>query len=380
MKRILTILAFLIPLTLLADKSIQERYIDKYSALAVSEMKRTGVPASITLAQGLVESGAGQSTLAVKGNNHFGIKCARSWQGDRMYHDDDAKGECFRVYPSVEASFMNHSDFLRYQDRYKSLFDLDITDYKAWARGLKKAGYATNPQYAERLIKTIEDYRLYRFDTQVSDEDLPETPYEVETPLEISPEEARAGIVVVEKKSRRAAAKAERTARKAAGKTEGKAEETVEDVAQVPEPEESMAEAAVPAPRTETIRIRESVRVGLDRPIYYHNGVCFIKAIKGESYESIAAMRGLFLKEILFYNDLDFPQPLEPGETVYLEPKKRQAAKGVEKLIIGPDEHVTLRDIAQKYAVRMSSIRKMNSLWAWDEPQEGDVIILRKQK
>lgn len=378
MKRILTILAFLLPLTLLADKSVQEKYIDKYSALAVSEMKRTGVPASITLAQGLVESGAGQSTLAVKGNNHFGIKCARNWSGGKMYHDDDAKDECFRVYPTVEASYQNHSDFLRYQDRYKSLFDLDITDYKGWAKGLKKAGYATNPQYADKLIKTIEDYRLYRFDTMVSDEELPESPSEVETPLEISPEDAKAGVVVVEKKSRRAIAKAERAAQKAAEKAAERSGDNEEQ--KQPEVEVTVPEVTVPAPKTETIRIRESISVGLDRPIFYHNGVCFIKAIKGETYESIAQMKGLFLKEILFYNDLTFPQPLEPGETVYLEPKKKQAAKGVEKLIIGPDEHITLRDIAQKYAVRLSSIRKMNSIPLWDEPEEGDVIILRKQK
>lgn len=341
-------------------------------------MRRTGVPASITLAQGLVESGAGQSALAVKGNNHFGIKCARSWQGDRMYHDDDARGECFRVYPSVEASFMNHSDFLRYQDRYKSLFDLDITDYKGWAKGLRKAGYATDPKYADKLIRTIEDYKLYRFDTRVNDEELPETPSEVETPLEISPEEAKAGVVVVEKKSKRAMAKAERAARKAEEKAGARDEGKPGPEPQVAE--DTVPESVSPAPKTETIRIRENIRVGLDRPIYYHNGVCFIKAIKGESYESIARMRGLFIKEILFYNDLDSPQPLEPGETVYLEPKKKQAAKGVEKLIIGPDETLTLRDIAQRYAVRLSSIRKMNSLSLWDEPQEGDVIILRKQK
>ena len=377
MKRILTIICFLLPLALLADKSVQEKYIDKYSALAVSEMRRTGVPASITLAQGLVESGSGQSTLAVKGNNHFGIKCARSWKGERMLHDDDAKNECFRVYPSVEASYQNHSDFLRYQDRYKSLFDLDVTDYKAWARGLKKAGYATDPKYADRLIKTIEEYRLYRFDTSVSEEELPEAPSEVETPLEITPEQAQSGVVVVEKKSKRAIARAERAAQKAAQRNAGKTDEDVEKPAEEEAPAKVVTEPAS-APRTETVHIKESIRVGLDRPIYYHNGVCFIKAIKGETYESIAQMRNLFLKEILFYNDLSESKPLEVGETVYLEPKKKQAAKGIELLIIGPDEDLTLRDIAQKYAVRMSAIRKLNDLPARYEPQEGDVIVLRK--
>ena len=110
----------------------REDYIKKYSALAISEMERTGVPASITLAQGLLESGAGRSTLATKANNHFGIKCHKSWRGEKVYHDDDAPQECFRSYPKAEDSFKDHSDFLRYYDRYKFLFDLEITDYKGW--------------------------------------------------------------------------------------------------------------------------------------------------------------------------------------------------------------------------------------------------------
>ena len=145
----------------------QDDYIRKYSATAVREMYRSGVPASITLAQGLLESRYGQSELAVKGNNHFGIKC-HDWTGKKMYYDDDAKGECFRVYASADESFRDHSDFLRYRDRYKFLFDYEVTDYKAWAHGLKKAGYATDPAYPSKLIKIIEDYQLYDYDTMTS--------------------------------------------------------------------------------------------------------------------------------------------------------------------------------------------------------------------
>ena len=147
-------------------------------------MQRTGVPASITLAQGLVESAAGQSTLASKSNNHFGIKCHSDWKGKKTYRDDDKAGECFRVYSNAEASFKDHSDFLRYQDRYKFLFDLEPTDYKGWAKGLKKAGYATDPKYAEKLIKVIEDYELYRYDKRAGE--LPEPPHEIEKPVEVS--------------------------------------------------------------------------------------------------------------------------------------------------------------------------------------------------
>ena len=144
MKKIALLFAVLLPLLVLAGGDTpQEKYIAKYSAIAVSEMQRSGVPASITLAQGLLESRYGQSRLAAQGNNHFGIKC-HNWKGRKMYEDDDAKGECFRVYRSAEESFRDHSDFLRYQDRYKGLFELDPADYKGWARGLKKAGYATD--------------------------------------------------------------------------------------------------------------------------------------------------------------------------------------------------------------------------------------------
>lgn len=169
--------------SLAAADGVYEKYIEKYSSIAVSEMQRTGVPASITLAQGLVESAAGRSTLAVKANNHFGIKCHADWKGKKTYRDDDKADECFRVYPNAEASFRDHSDFLRYKDRYKSLFDLDPTDYKAWSRGLKKAGYATDPKYADKLIKVIEDYRLYRYDNGTV---VPlEKPSVVEKPKEV---------------------------------------------------------------------------------------------------------------------------------------------------------------------------------------------------
>ena len=131
-------------------------------------MKQFGVPASITLAQAMLESDNGNSTLAVKANNHFGIKCHKDWTGATIYHDDDRKGECFRKYKNPEQSFNDHSLFLRGGKRYAFLFDLTPTDYKAWAHGLKKAGYATNPKYAELLIKIIEDNEFYRFDQGIT--------------------------------------------------------------------------------------------------------------------------------------------------------------------------------------------------------------------
>ena len=141
-----------------------EDYIKKYRELAVEEMKKYHIPASITLAQGLLESGAGQSSLARKSNNHFGIKCGSDWNGKTVSHDDDARGECFRAYKHPKDSYEDHSKFLAGRPRYASLFKLKITDYKGWAKGLKKAGYATNPRYADQLIGIIELYELHKYD------------------------------------------------------------------------------------------------------------------------------------------------------------------------------------------------------------------------
>ncbi len=167
MKQILAIFVICLFPGLLSASSRQNQtylnYINKYSAIAVNQQKKYKIPASIILAQGLLESGAGQSRLAKEGNNHFGIKC-HDWTGRKMYHDDDRRGECFRKYSSVQQSFDDHSVFLAHRSRYESLFKLRTTDYKGWAHGLKRCGYATDKAYAPKLIKIIEDYDLHKYD------------------------------------------------------------------------------------------------------------------------------------------------------------------------------------------------------------------------
>jgi flagellum-specific peptidoglycan hydrolase FlgJ len=149
-----------------------EQYIEKYSALAIEEMYRSRIPASITLAQGILESGNGNSRLSTEANNHFGIKCKASWTGQTLYEDDDAPQECFRKYDAAIDSYRDHSDFLMNNKRYAFLFDLDSKDYKSWAYGLKKAGYATNPQYPELLITFIEKHKLHKYDeVKISEEE-----------------------------------------------------------------------------------------------------------------------------------------------------------------------------------------------------------------
>lgn len=289
----------------------QQQYIQKYSALAIEEMNRSGVPASITLAQGLLESRYGLSDLAVEGNNHFGIKCHNNWNGGKMYHDDDRRGECFRKYDSPEESFRDHSDFLRYRDRYRFLFDLDPTDYRGWAHGLKKAGYATDSSYPQKLIRLIEEYELHKYDVKVEPELLPQTPSRIEQPKPLTERQA------------------------------------------------------------------ETFRFTLSRKMYSLNGVPFIYAVEGETYSDIAQRYNLFLREILNYNDLDQEETLHPGTVVYLQKKKKEAVYGMDKYIVdGVD--VTLRDIAQRFAVRLSKLCRMNGFEEDHKPKDGEVIVLRK--
>ena len=314
MKRLLLVLMTVL-LSIGAAKNPKLDYIDKYSDIAIKEMKRTGVPASITLAQGILESNAGQSVLATKGNNHFGIKCHNDWKGKTMKMDDNAPKECFRVYPNAEASFRDHSDFLRSRDRYKSLFELKQTDYKGWARGLKKAGYATDPGYADKLITLIEDYELYRFDKGVK--------VSVKPPLEI---------------------------------------------------EEPKVVQLEPRPG---MKYQESVTFSTARKVYSQNGVPFVYSEAGETYASIAASNGLFLKELLKFNDHEQELALEPGTMVYLARKKAQGPVGVNKYVVEKDGE-TLRDIAQRFGIRYAALQKLNIVLYGKTLEEGETVILRK--
>ena len=170
MRYLLSLLLLIVPCCSDAQGYLSPQYlnyINQYKSIAIEQMKKHGIPASITLAQGLLESRAGQSDLATKGNNHFGIKC-HEWTGATVYHDDDERHECFRAYRSARESYEVHSMFLVKKQRYRRLFDLKPTDYKGWARGLKACGYATNPRYAEQLISIIERYQLHQYDSQSS--------------------------------------------------------------------------------------------------------------------------------------------------------------------------------------------------------------------
>ena len=328
-----------------SSKTPQESYIEAYADMAVAEMYRSGVPASITLAQGLLESRYGLSELSLKSNNHFGIKCHRDWTGKKVYFDDDAKNECFRAYASVADSYADHSDFLRYKDRYKFLFDYDVTDYKAWCHGLKKAGYATDPSYATKLIKVIEDYKLYEFDSK-------------------KPKAAK-------KKRIKAVVSDDGEALKEVEVEEVPEEEIDVDIA-IPESPLKMEEAEKYEPK------RGEFSFSLSRPTYTKNGVVFVYAMEGETYASLAEDYDLFYKEILSFNDLSCERQLLPGDIVYIQRKKTNTPKGLDMHIVESDE--TLWEISQRYGVRLKNILKYNNFPSASYTlAEGDRVLLRKK-
>lgn len=167
-----SILFILLAVNTYSQKISRQEYINRWQLIAIEEMNRSGIPASITMAQGCLESGNGNSELSKKSNNHFGIKCKKGWKGKKVYYDDDAKNECFRKYRTVEDSYVDHTNFLTDNPRYGSLFNLKPSDYKGWAKGLKKAGYATAHDYDKRLIRIIEENKLYRLDKKMKYEEL----------------------------------------------------------------------------------------------------------------------------------------------------------------------------------------------------------------
>lgn len=271
-----------------------EKYISQYSDLAVQHQKKYRIPASITLAQGLLESGAGQSDLAQRSNNHFGIKCHSDWNGGRVYHDDDLRGECFRKYKNVADSYDDHSRFLAERSRYAVLFDLNIKDYKAWAKGLQKCGYATDRAYANKLIKVIEDYELYLFDS-------------------------------------------------AKGKKKTAVKKTT-------------------VPR-------------LKYEIYRTHGLIYVYAKDNDNFDQIAQSLGFSARELMKFNEVPAEFPLQAGDIVYLEKKKKKADKPDYDHVVQVGE--SMHTISQLYGIQIKSLYKLNKKDKDYVPEEGDVLKLR---
>lgn len=321
--------------------SYAAEYLNKYGALAVSEMKRTGIPASITLAQGMLESNYGRSTLATKGNNHFGIKCHNDWNGARIYHNDNRRGECFRAYPSVEDSYRDHSDFLVNGSRYRDLFRLDATDYKGWAHGLKKAGYATDPKYPTLLIRKIEQYGLHAYDTGGR-------PAQAAT--------AQTATVQADQITQPGPASGDIRGGSPAGQQQY---------------QRNHSDMAVERETEEPIKVISLAR----NRIMENNNVEYIIVGEGDTYQSLAEEFQLLSWEIGRYNDLPPGTPLKEGQVIYLQPKRGKAARGLSIHTVTSGE--TMYSISQKYAVRLSSLYKMNLMDEGTECVPGQKVRIR---
>jgi hypothetical protein len=307
------------------------QYIETYKDLAIAEMQRTGVPAAIKLAQGIHETGAGTSTLVKKSNNHFGIKCKSNWTGASVKHTDDARNECFRKYNSAKDSYLDHSDFLKNSSRYASLFLLDPTDYEGWAYGLKKAGYATNPRYAQTLIKLIEDYNLQEY-TWI-----------------------------------------------ALGKKSG-AEETLSQ----PNAETAIHKSGPALPENFSLAQQTadpgSIQPEIKRPPYPQgvfkiNETKVIFAPAGISYLSIAMQYNLPLQRLFEFNDMVPAEMTDKEQLIYLQ-RKRKTGKD-DFHIVQPGE--TLHDIAQLQAIRLESLLEYNFLESGMRPAAGEKLYLKNK-
>lgn len=312
------LLFLLLPLSVISAKDLtRQEYINKYAPIAIREMQSYGIPASITMAQGILESNNGNSYLAKEAKNHFGIKC-HDWVGPSVTKDDDKRNECFRKYESVLASYEDHSHFLVGRQRYAFLFEYDTDDYKSWAKGLKKAGYATNPKYPQLLIRIIEENQLYLLDQQKGVPDL-----------------------------------------------------------HVLEEEESEGDEDIFSERD----IAKSHIKQLSGALHTTpRGLHYIIINKKTTVEQLARQYDLHVWELYRYNDKkkgdDFN--LSIGQRVYLESKLRKAAKGTVPHRVQAGE--TMYDIAQMYGVRLKALYRLNRMYVGTQPQSGMLIELVKRK
>ena len=312
--KLILLFSFIVSGLLAQQRMSTEDYIELYKNVAIKKMKEYKIPASITLAQGILESGSGNSSLARKANNHFGIKCHNDWTGKKYFMDDDEKHECFRKYKHASDSYRDHSLFLTQRGRYSFLFDYKTTDYKKWAFGLKKAGYATNPKYPELLIRIIEKYQLDQYD-------------------------------------------------KKGGRGISRSKE------KTPVPEAGTFVA---------LSVSDFAKVGTSpngRTIYINNGKKLIVARQGDNYYSIAEEFETYSWQLFKYNEVDKKHELQPGELIYLEKKKSKADKKYKIHIVLQGE--TMHRIAQLYGIRLSKLYKLNKMAVGEQPGAGTSLRLR---
>ncbi len=334
-----------------AQKEKAYNYITLYKDIAIAEMQRSGVPASITLAQGILESAYGESDLCKQSNNHFGIKCKTEWTGNKVYHDDDTNSECFRSYASAADSYKDHSDFLRTRDWYSSLFKLQPTDFEGWAKGLKKAGYAIEKDYPQKLIKVINDYNLNQF-TLIALNKLSDTNQNLSKNAkeEIYEDTTMAPELVINISSKRL----EENQRKRA--------EGVEDDSVI-----------IINPNVVKKVIVEKKKSVYPESIFTINHSKVIYAKEGTSLLSLAKQYDISLAKLLEYNDMQEEEILETDKLIFIEKKLSKGATDFH--IVQSAE--TLHDICQTEGVRLDKLAEYNSIKKNMQPALGEKVYLR---
>ena len=317
----------------LSAQMSRKQYIAQFKDIAISEMHRSGIPASITLAQGCLESSNGNSELTRRSNNHFGIKCKGGWNGASIKYDDDEKNECFRKYRNAELSYIDHTEFLMNNFRYALLFELDRDDYKGWAKGLKSSGYATNPDYAKMLIKIIEEEELYKYD---SDE---------------SGQYRRNALFVFGKEKLRLEQQENVDARDHGAQIQQKEEPSI---------------------------TYDDVKAS-DREVFEYNGLQAVEVKPEDTFESIANSVGKKVWEIKHYNDL--PYSVEKPQVtsfLYVQLKRFKSVKGANTHTVAEGE--SLWSISQEYGIRLGALKRKNKLKDGHQIQVGDVLYLRTRR
>ncbi|MFI3263768.1 MAG: glucosaminidase domain-containing protein [Rikenellaceae bacterium] len=306
-------------------RQTRQEYIAKYKDIAINHMERYGIPASITMAQGILESDCGNSRLATSSNNHFGIKCKSNWTGRSVNHTDDAPNECFRAYDSVEESYRDHAEFLDTSERYDSLFSYSSADYTRWAHGLKAAGYATSPQYASALIKIIEDEQLYILDKD------------------------NGGRLYAER---------HRAEEEAARKRDQ--ESANEEKAEYIDPN----------------RFKVTINAHKGYNIERTNGLFFTRAKEGDSIESIAKIFEISKNNLRRFNDLKKGAEISQGDIIFIERKKARWEDDNKRTHQTADGE-TLYTISQSYGIRLSRLIRLNKLKDNSEIKTSQIIKLK---
>ena len=377
------LLLFLIPPCLMAQNTATLIYIDQYKDIAVKEMKRTGIPASITLAQGIIESNSGQSNLALNFKNHFGIKCKSDWKGETTYQDDDTKQECFRVYGTVARSFIDHSDFLKTRPNYAPLFELDPVDDSAWAYGLKKAGYATAPDYPRKLLKVIADFELsqYNFPELAKEDSIAATNKAtiVKDTIKIVKSDTLKPIISADTLVAKEIAPINKDTVDMVQLSNVKGLTVIEKVSSsIPKAIQSI-ELLKTETKKETVQVADTLTKEIKKPAINYPSVRFrindvpvIWAKTGSSYLAIANTHNVPLYRLFEYNEIQETDLLPNDQLVFLAAKKKEIPKKVYTI----KANESLYSISQAEGIQLNFLKLYNPKASDDNLKVGDFLFL----